>query len=101
MPKSNFMIVRSNDDRKAAFPEFKLCGEVLRICIETAYFQHIFIENKKDYKDIFRQCRKLYAPGNILEYFICAHLMLKLLSLWHTVQPYILLNFGVNLKSIV
>ena len=71
--KSNIMIVRSRDDKKSQFPEFKLCTETLKVCSETKYLGHFFTDDLMDDVDVMRQCRKLYAQGNMLlrKFYMC------------------------------
>ena len=64
--KSNMMIIRTSNDRRTNFPEFRLCGEVLKVCSETKYLGHFFSDDIRDDRDVLRQCRKLYAQGNML-----------------------------------
>ena len=60
------MIVRSHEDKKLAFPVFHLSDSPLSVCQEIKYLGHIFTDNLHDDRDIYRQCRKLYAQANML-----------------------------------
>ena len=70
--KSHVMIIRCKEHRRLVFPDFYLCGAKLNVCTDVMYLCHFFTEDLCDDKDISRQCRKLYAQGNILvRNFIC------------------------------
>ena len=71
--KSNVMIVRTRDDKDTNFPEFRLCGEKLKVCREIKYLGHFFSDDLKDDKDLERQRRVLYAQGNTLlrKFYMC------------------------------
>ena len=64
--KSKIMIVRSREDRQATFPDFYLSGTALSVCSEITYLGHIIADDLSDDKDIYRQCRRLYAQANML-----------------------------------
>ena len=64
--KSSVMIVRSHEDKKLAFPVFHLSDSPLSVCQEIKYLGHIFTDDLHDDRDIYRQCRKLYAQANML-----------------------------------
>ena len=64
--KSHVMIIRCKEHRRLVFPDFYLCGAKLNVCTEVMYLGHFFTEDLCDDKDISRQCRKLYAQGNML-----------------------------------
>ena len=51
---------------RLVFPDLYLCGAKLNVCTEVMYLGHFFTEDLSDDKDISRQCRKLYAQGNML-----------------------------------
>ena len=60
------MIVRCREDRKLTFPAFYLCGSPLLTCKETKYLGHVLSEDWVDDRDVYRQCRKIYAQANML-----------------------------------
>lgn len=64
--KSHIMIVRSREDRKLLFPEFSLSGIDLKVCDEAKYLGHYLNEDLSDDRDIYRQCRMIYAQANTL-----------------------------------
>ena len=64
--KSNMLIVRSKDDKNVTFPSFYLNGGALNVCSVAKYLGYLFSQDMNDDKDINRQCRKLYAQGNML-----------------------------------
>ena len=64
--KSNIMIVRSKDDSKLSFPDFFLSGTVLEVCNEAKCLGHYITDDLSDDRDIFRQCRAMYAQANTL-----------------------------------
>ena len=64
--KSNIMIVRSRKDEQLVFPEFFLSDIALKVCNEAKYLGHYITDDLSDDKDIYRQCRKLYAQANTL-----------------------------------
>ena len=68
------MIVRSREDRQATFPDFYLSGTALSVCSEITYLGHIIADDLSDDKDIYRQCRRLYAQANMLcrEFSMCS-----------------------------
>ena len=48
------------------------------------YLGHIICSNSKDDKDIMRQCRQLYARGNVLlKFYMCTNdVKIKLFSIF-------------------
>lgn len=64
--KSVIMIVRAKDDYHSQFPVFRLSGYALEECNEIKYLGHIISNDLCDDKDMYRQCRKLYAQANML-----------------------------------
>ena len=73
--KSHAMFVTCKDHNRLVFPDFYLCGTKLEVCKETRYLGHFFTEDLCDDRDIYRQCRKLYAQGNTLcrKFHMCSH----------------------------
>ena len=63
--KSKIMITRSRDHKKLLFPDFLLSSSVLKVC-EIKYLGHYISSDLSDDKDIYRQCRMLYAQANML-----------------------------------
>lgn len=59
--KSKIMMVRTREDRQAAFPDFYLAGTVLSVCSLITYCikGHIISDDLSDDKDIYRQWRKI------------------------------------------
>ena len=64
--KSHVMVIRCKEHSKLVFPDFYLCDKKLDICSETKYLGHFLTDDLSDDRDIYRQCRKLYAQGNTL-----------------------------------
>jgi len=64
--KSNMLIVRSKEDKHLTFPSFTLNDEMINVCDVVKYLGHMMTDDFTDDKDIYRQCRKLYAQGNML-----------------------------------
>ncbi len=64
--KSIVMIIRSKYDTNTVFPNFILTGAPLSISTEVKYLGHYMTDDFRDDMDINRQCRKLYAQGNML-----------------------------------
>ena len=64
--KSTVIIIRSKSDKHTVFPDFILNGAALSVSIEVKYLGHFVTDDFRDDKDIYRQCRRLYAQGNTL-----------------------------------
>ena len=64
--KSNIMIVRCKQDKKAVFPAFTLSNNTLEVRSEIKYLGHCISDDLTDDKDILRQRSKLYAQANTL-----------------------------------
>ena len=60
------MIIRSRDDRHSQFPVFNLSGSALTESNEVKYLGHFICNDLSDDKDMYRQCRRLYAQANTL-----------------------------------
>ncbi len=71
------MIIRSKEDKDVSFPTFYLKGETLNVISLAKHLGHFITDNFSYDKDIciVRQCRKLYAQGNMLGNSKCVLLM--------------------------
>lgn len=63
--KSIVSICRMRDDRVSSSQNFYLSGQVLSVCARTKYLDH-YITDQLDEDDMIKQCRILYAQGNML-----------------------------------
>ena len=74
--KSNVMVFQSakRKDIPTEISNIELKGEKITLCDQYKYLGHIICNNLKDDKDIARQCRKLYAQGNMLvrKFYMCS-----------------------------
>ena len=62
---------------------FKLNGEDIKDVNSVKYLGHIIYSDSKDDKEIMRQCRQLYACGNVLfrKFYMCTNdVKIKLFS---------------------
>ena len=100
--KSSVMIVRSHEDKKLAFPVFHLSDSPLSVCQEIKYLGHIFTDNLHDDRDIYRQCRKLYAQANMLlrRFSICVLNLSNVHFLKHSVLLCIQLSYGALTRKV-
>ena len=71
--KSKAMIVKSKINNQHQFPVFHLCNQQLDVVDSIKYLGHIISNDLRDDADISRQCRRLYAQGNMLKrkFFMC------------------------------
>ena len=72
--KSVVTIVRSKYHKNIVFPDFLLNENVLPTSSKVRYLGHIITEDMRDDHDIMRQCRKMYAQGNMLrrKFYMCS-----------------------------
>lgn len=73
--KSAIMICRSKYTKEVNFAPFTIKGECIKHVSFVKYLGHIISEDTKDDRDIFRQCRMLYAQGNMLtrKFHMCSN----------------------------
>ena len=64
--KSAMLICRNNYVKDVAFDIFHINNEVMKETNSVKYLGHLISNDFKDDMDIMRQCRQLYARGNIL-----------------------------------
>lgn len=64
--KSFIMEIRSARLKSADLPVFYLNNAALSVTKSTKYLGHIFMDNLSDDLDIGRQCRQIYAQGNVI-----------------------------------
>ncbi len=72
--KSAILICRSVYTRNVEFSPFSIKGECINVVNRVKYLGHIISDDCRDDHDIFRQCRQLYAQGNILarKFYMCS-----------------------------
>jgi len=68
--KSAIMIIRNRTMKtmNARLLEFRLCNDVIPTVDKYKYLGHILCDNFRDDDDMLRQCRHLYAQGNVLKH---------------------------------
>ena len=64
--KSCSMSFRSKLLKGVTLPKFVLNGEYIDEVEQSKYLEHIFTNDLTDNADIARQCRQLYAQGNMI-----------------------------------
>ncbi len=64
--KSKVMVFKSSTFRNCLVPTFIMGSCTLDICSSFTYLGHIITSDRKDNDDISRQCRSIYARGNML-----------------------------------
>ena len=64
--KSAIMCFRANIHKYSHFPDFTLCGEVVKELSAIKYLGHFVSNDLSDDMDIKRQCRALYIQGNTI-----------------------------------
>ena len=62
------------NSKKSAVPSFKINGETIQEVDNVNYLGHFISNTLRDDKDILRQCRQLYARGNMLlrKFYMCS-----------------------------
>ena len=60
------MIFKSSTFRHCLVPTFTMGSCNLELCSTFTYLGHVITSDRKDNDDIFRQCRSIYARGNML-----------------------------------
>ena len=80
--KSAILISRGKHLKNVCHLAFKLNGEHIKEVKSVKYLGHIICSDSKDDKDIMRQCRQLYARGNVLrKFYMCTNdVKIKLFS---------------------
>ena len=81
--KSAILISRGKHLKNVCHLAFKLHGEDIKGVKSVKYLGHIICSDSKDDKDIMRQCRQLYARGNVLlrKFYMCTNdVKIKLFS---------------------
>ena len=63
--KSAVLIFKSKYMKTVDVPSFKINGETIQEVNNVKYLGHFISNTLRDDKDILRQCRQLYARGNI------------------------------------
>ena len=63
--KSAIMFCHGKYTKDVNFAHFTIKGECINHASFVKYLGHIISEDTEDDKDIFRQCRMLYAQGNM------------------------------------
>ena len=60
--------------KKFDVPSFKINGETIQEVDNVKYLGHFISNTLRDDKDILRQCRQLYARGNMLlrKFYMCS-----------------------------
>lgn len=73
--KSAILVCRSVYTRHAIFAPFSIKGEHINIVNKIKYLGHIITDDGMDDEDIRRQCRQLYAQGNVLtrKFHMCSN----------------------------
>lgn len=64
--KSAVMLFKATYLKGVELPQLRLDGQFLNVTQSTRYLGHIFTQDFTDDADISRQCRMLYAQGNII-----------------------------------
>ena len=72
--KSAVIICRSKYTKDVNFAAFKIKNECIKEVSSVRYLGHMISEDSKDDTDIYRQCRQLYAQGNMLarRFYMCS-----------------------------
>ena len=73
-PKKSAIMICRNSNAKFASYEFQMLNEKIKEKQEVKYLGHILTNTLTDDKDMLRQCRYLYAQGNILarKFYMCS-----------------------------
>ena len=73
--KSAILICRSLYTKNVSFAPFSIKGESINIVNKVKYLGHIITDDGMDDQDILRQCRQLYAQGNVLarKFHMCSN----------------------------
>ena len=64
--KSAIVVFRNSFVKNTDFPSFQMNGESIKEVPYVKYLGHFICASMKDDMDILRQCRQLYAQGNVL-----------------------------------
>lgn len=73
--KSAILIFRNMFMKNVASPLFSISGKNISEVSHVKYLGHYISNDLKDDKDIMRQCRQLYAQGNMLirKFYMCSN----------------------------